>query len=61
MSASDRYVVNVYDCAGQFRETKCAERARYRGKVVRVENLDRVDLGCADGLTEDERDALEAT
>jgi hypothetical protein len=39
------YVVNVYDCAGQFRGTKCAsftealvvydhERATYPGKVV---------------------------
>lgn len=63
------YAVNVYDCAGQYRETRCAgfpealavhreERAKFPGKVVLAFNLDRCDVN-TDGLTEEEREALE--
>lgn len=63
------YSVNVYDQAGEFDSTNCAtfeialamaqERQRqYPRKVVQVFNLDRCDYD-TNGLTEDERDALD--
>ena len=63
------YSVNVYDQAGEFDSTKCAtfdvalamaqERQRqYPRKVVEVFNLDRCDYD-TNGLTEEERDALD--
>ena len=67
---SARYAVPVYDRVGLYRETACksfheallvyaAERIAYPDKAVRVENQDRIDLGCADGLTDEERDAVD--
>jgi hypothetical protein len=64
-----KYSVGVYDCAGEFttREVdtfeEClsvvAEFSRlYPDKVVCAANLDRCDYD-TDGLTEDEREAIE--
>jgi hypothetical protein len=64
------YSVHVYGCAGEYSETACPDflsalaayqqqRAKYRGdKVVAVFNYDRCDERF-DGLTEDEREALD--
>jgi len=69
---SARYVVAVYDCAGEFEEVECGtnfaeclrvyadRRQKYDGsKVVEIFNVDSVDLDCPDGLTEDEREAVD--
>ena len=66
---SARYAVGVYDCAGEFAVETLATfdetvtlaarwRREYPGKVVCVSNLDRCDYD-TNGLTEDERDALD--
>lgn len=66
----DRYVVKVFDQAGEYCEAVCLDfahllkvvaysRVRYPGKVVQACNLDNVDLGWADGLTDDEREAVD--
>jgi hypothetical protein len=63
------YTVNVYDCAGEYHSVEVSDFAaalarygefssKYTGKFVQVFNLDRCDYN-ADGLTEDERDAIE--
>ena len=63
------YSVEIYDCAGTFAETELASfaealtaasaaRVKYPYKVVRVFNLDRVDLGF-DGLTDEEREQVQ--
>lgn len=63
------YSVEVFDRAGTFCETECADfaealkvlnesRVKYPSKVVRVFNVDRMDLGF-DGLTEAEREQLD--
>jgi hypothetical protein len=66
------YSVNLYDCCGDaggickltFDEALKAYadyRARSdRRQVVELHNDDNIDLGCADGLTEDERELVEA-
>jgi len=59
--------MKLFDCAGEFSSTPAEDIYRAielaldapKGKLVRVVNLDNVDLGCSDGLTEDERDAVE--
>ena len=64
-----KYHVSVNDCAGLFCEQKvdgfeaCVALVveftrKYPGKVVCPSNLDRCDYD-TDGLTEDERDALD--
>lgn len=66
----DRYSVGVYDQAGEYSTTSCTDfahllavyalmRRSYPGKVVQAFNLDNVDLGWHDGLTEDEREQLD--
>lgn len=65
----DRYVVKVFDRAGEFDEIECASlydllvavkdaRVRYPHKVVSAFNIDRCDCD-TDGLTEDEREAVD--
>jgi hypothetical protein len=64
---SARYAMKLFDCAGEFSSTPAEDIYHAielaldapKGKLVRVVNLDNVDLGCSDGLTEDERDAVE--
>jgi hypothetical protein len=66
----DRYAVGVYDCAGEFSQTSATDFAHclfivemmartYPDKVVRVFNLDEIDLGKESGLTEDEQNAVD--
>lgn len=69
MSATPaRYVVSVFDRAGEFDTAESSSFAQclldvaamtnaYPGKVVMVSNLDRCDYD-ASGLTEDEIDAI---
>ena len=72
LSRPARYAVVVADAAGQFSETSCTDFAHalsvaatmastYPRKVTIVTNPDQVDVGCGDGLTEDERDTADAT
>jgi hypothetical protein len=60
-------VVQVADCAGIYSETSCTDwkhalsvaalmKRTYSDKYVDVVDRSRVDLGCGDGLTEEERD-----
>lgn len=64
------YTITVYDQAGEFGQAEAPTiraaaamaktmKERYPRKVVQVANLDNVDLGCSDGLTDDERAELE--
>lgn len=68
--ATARYSVGVYDRAGEYSTTSCTDfahllqvvaimRKAYPDKIVQACNLDNVDLGWHDGLTEDERDAVD--
>lgn len=61
------YVMKLFDCAGEFSSTQAEDIYHAielaldapKGKLAQVVNLDNVDLGCADGLTDDERDVVE--
>lgn len=64
------YKVGVYDCCGEFIDDRYptlahAMRAAHRynrdypDKCVLIANLDNVDLGWSDGLTDEERERLE--
>ncbi len=67
---SANFTVSVYDMCGEFDSAAFGDdldaaiaraiewRDHYKGKVVEVCNLDCVDLGWPDGLTEDERERV---
>ena len=63
------YRVSVYDCAGRYNETSCTDfahllsvvalmRRAYPDQVVVAINTERCD-GDSDGLTDDEREAVD--
>lgn len=63
------YLVGVYDRAGEYCTTSCTDfahllsvvalmRRTYTDKVVRAFNMNRADYD-SDGLTADERDAVD--
>lgn len=72
MVMGGQYVVTVFDCAGEYIQMQFgsfmaalleyeAWRKWYRpqSKIVHLSNIDNVDLGCADGLTKEEREVLD--